>query len=164
MFELKQIKELMAAMSRYETKRIEIRKEGTELVIERETPDPQHIIHAPPPPEFSTHHRHVSSFPPASEFSTPTHPSSKESEKEQKPGVVVPSPMVGTFYSSPAPDAPPFVKVGDRVSSDTVVCIIEAMKVMNEVKAGVEGIIAEECVRSGDPVEFGTALFRIQNT
>jgi acetyl-CoA carboxylase biotin carboxyl carrier protein len=76
-------------------------------------------------------------------------------------GQTVQSPMVGTFYAGPAPDQPPFVKVGDKVSPDSVVCIIEAMKVLNEVKAGVSGTVAEALVANGQPVEFGTPLFRI---
>ncbi|MBI3900892.1 MAG: acetyl-CoA carboxylase biotin carboxyl carrier protein, partial [Chlamydiia bacterium] len=62
----------------------------------------------------------------------------------------------------PAPDQPPFVKVGDQVDSDTVVCIVEAMKVMNEVKSGVTGKVVEILAHNGQPVEFGTHLFRIQ--
>lgn len=81
--------------------------------------------------------------------------------EKASPGKHVTSPMVGTFYSSPTPDHPPFVKVGDAVAEDTVVCIIEAMKVMNEVKAGVSGTVAEVLVESGHPIEFGTKLFRI---
>ena len=76
-------------------------------------------------------------------------------------GTFVTSPMVGTFYGSPSPDQPPFVKVGDRVEPGTVVCIIEAMKVMNEVKAGVRGTVAEVLGHSGQPVEFASRLFRV---
>jgi acetyl-CoA carboxylase biotin carboxyl carrier protein len=72
------------------------------------------------------------------------------------------SPMVGTFYLSSAPNQPTFVKVNDSVREDTVVCIIEAMKVMNEVKAGKTGVIKEVLVENGHPVEFGTKLFRIE--
>jgi acetyl-CoA carboxylase biotin carboxyl carrier protein len=78
------------------------------------------------------------------------------------PGTFVTSPMVGTFYSSAAPDQPSFVKVGDKVDEHTVVCIIEAMKVMNEVKAGVSGTVAEVVAENSQPVEFGTRLLRIQ--
>ena len=77
-------------------------------------------------------------------------------------GNFVESPMVGTFYASPSPDASSFVQVGDTVSENTVVCIVEAMKVMNEVKAGTSGIVKEVLVESGHPVEFGTRLFRIE--
>jgi acetyl-CoA carboxylase biotin carboxyl carrier protein len=70
--------------------------------------------------------------------------------------------MVGTFYSAPSPDAGSFVKVGDPVSPDTVVCIVEAMKVMNEIKAEISGVIAEVCAENGKPVQFGQALFRVK--
>ena len=73
----------------------------------------------------------------------------------------IPSPMVGTFYGSPSPDAQAFVKVGQDVDENTVVCIIEAMKVMNEIKADVRGTIAELVAENGKPVQFGQALFRI---
>lgn len=71
------------------------------------------------------------------------------------------SPMVGTFYRAGAPDAPPFVDVGAKVTEDTVVCIIEAMKVMNEIKAEISGTIAEVVAENGKPVQFGQALFRV---
>lgn len=72
------------------------------------------------------------------------------------------SPIVGTFYRSPSPDTDPFVKVGDRVSSDTVVCIIEAMKVMNEIKAEKSGVIKEILLENASPVEYGQSLFVIE--
>jgi acetyl-CoA carboxylase biotin carboxyl carrier protein len=70
--------------------------------------------------------------------------------------------MVGTFYSSPAPDAPAYLEVGTVVNAETVVCIIEAMKVMNEIKAEMSGTITEILVENGKPVEFGKPLFRIK--
>lgn len=72
------------------------------------------------------------------------------------------SPMVGTFYGSPAPDAPAYVSVGSAVTPESVVCIIEAMKVMNEIKAEMSGTITEILAESGKPVEFGKPLFRIR--
>ena len=75
-------------------------------------------------------------------------------------GKEIPSPMVGTFYSAPSPESPAFVKVGQKVTPDTVVCIIEAMKVMNEIKAEVSGTITEVAAENGQPVQFGQALFR----
>lgn len=74
----------------------------------------------------------------------------------------VDSPLVGTFYRSPSPEAELFVSEGDRVDEDTVLCIVEAMKVMNEVTAGVRGIVREALVENGDPVEFGEPLFKIE--
>ena len=72
------------------------------------------------------------------------------------------SPMVGTFYASPSPESPSFVSVGQEVTEDTVVCIIEAMKVMNEIKAEVRGVVAEVAATNGKPVQFGQALFRLK--
>ena len=77
-------------------------------------------------------------------------------------GPEVKSPMIGTFYRKPSPDADLYVEVGSVVEPDTVVCIIEAMKVMNEIKAEVKGTIAEVLVEEGKPVEYGQALFRIE--
>ncbi len=74
----------------------------------------------------------------------------------------VKSPIVGTFYSAPSPDVDPFVNRGDRVSPDTVVCIIEAMKVMNEIRAECSGVIEEIVVENGQPVEYGQPLFRVR--
>ena len=72
------------------------------------------------------------------------------------------SPMVGTFYSAPSPESPAYVSVGQEVSEDSVVCIIEAMKVMNEIKAECRGTIAEIVAENGKPVQFGQPLFRVK--
>ena len=89
----------------------------------------------------------------------------QETLVETKPAVEegnpVPAPIAGVFYRSPSPASPSFVKEGDSVVQGQTLCIIEAMKVMNEVKAGVKGIVAEVCLENGHPVEFGTKLFRI---
>ena len=74
----------------------------------------------------------------------------------------VDAPIVGTFYRSPSPDAPAFVKVGDTVTADTTVCIIEAMKVMNEIKAEKSGVIKEVLVENGQPVEYGQPIFVLE--
>jgi acetyl-CoA carboxylase biotin carboxyl carrier protein len=78
--------------------------------------------------------------------------------------VQIPSPMVGTFYRSPSPDSPPFVEVGQEVNEETVVCIIEAMKVMNEIKAETRGVIVEVLAENGKPVEFDKPLFSVRST
>ncbi|RKI38909.1 acetyl-CoA carboxylase biotin carboxyl carrier protein [Corallococcus sp. AB004] len=80
----------------------------------------------------------------------------------EKPGHQVTSPFVGTFYRTPAPDQPPFVDVGTVVRKGQVLCIVEAMKLMNEIESEVSGRIAEVLVENGRPVEFGQALFRIE--
>lgn len=79
-----------------------------------------------------------------------------------KKGKPLTSPMVGTFYSAPSPDAKPFVEVGQTVSQGDVVCIVEAMKLMNEIEAEVSGKIVEICVKDGQPVEFGQVLMYIE--
>jgi len=82
--------------------------------------------------------------------------------EETGDGVTIEAPMLGTFYRSPAPGAPPFVDVGSTVEPHTIVCIIEVMKMMNSVHAGVAGTIAEVHVENGQPVEFGAPLFRVE--
>jgi acetyl-CoA carboxylase biotin carboxyl carrier protein len=76
--------------------------------------------------------------------------------------ILVKSPIVGTFYEAPAPDAAPFVKVGERVQPGHVLCIIESMKLMNEIEAEIAGVIESQLVRNGQPVEYGEALFAIR--
>ena len=75
---------------------------------------------------------------------------------------IVKSPIVGTFYEAPSPDADPFVKLGDRVSSGQVLCIVEAMKLMNEIEADASGEVVKIYVKTGQPVEYGQALFAIK--
>ena len=76
--------------------------------------------------------------------------------------VVVPSPMLGTFYRAEAPGAPPFVEVGATVGPDSTVCIIEVMKMMNSVAAGVSGTVIEVCAENGELVEYGEPLLRVR--
>ncbi len=87
-----------------------------------------------------------------------------EPAKEERPvqKLTINAPIVGTFYKSPSPDAEPFVKIGTKVNADTVVCIIEAMKVMNEIKAEKCGVIKDVMVENGQPVEFSQPLFVIE--
>ncbi|MBN1206633.1 MAG: acetyl-CoA carboxylase biotin carboxyl carrier protein [Myxococcaceae bacterium] len=106
---------------------------------------------------------------PAVEYSTPApaRPSAPAAapapgKPAEKPGHVITSPFVGTFYRTPAPDQPPFVEVGSVVKKGQVLCIVEAMKLMNEIEADHAGRVAEILVENGQPVEFGQALFRIE--
>ena len=98
---------------------------------------------------------------PAAPVSTPV---SAPAAKEPSTYLEITSPMVGTFYSAPSPDSPPYVTVGQDVSEDTVVCLMEAMKVMNEIKAEVRGVIAEVVAENGKPVQYGQVLFRLKPT
>ena len=85
-----------------------------------------------------------------------------EAKEEKKSGTPITSPMVGTFYMAPSPDSAPFVSVGGSVKQGDVVCIIEAMKMMNEIKSEVTGKIVEICVEDGQPVEFGQVLMYVE--
>lgn len=150
--DLKQIKELMTAMEKAGAKKLSLKeKTGLEICIEMQEGammTPAHSFH----PVVSRAHE-------IAVHAAPSHPPiAAEAPKE---GKFIPSPMVGTFYTAASPDQPSFVKVGDKVQENTIVCIIEAMKVMNEVKAGISGVIQEVCVDNGHPVEFGTKLFQI---
>jgi len=90
-------------------------------------------------------------------------PKEKERETPADPNLVfVKSPIVGTFYESPSPGAPSFVKVGDRVQPGKVLCIIESMKLMNEIESETSGIIESKLVMNGQPVEYGEALFAVR--
>ncbi|CAN5620735.1 acetyl-CoA carboxylase biotin carboxyl carrier protein [soil metagenome] len=100
----------------------------------------------------------------AAPASTPASPISAPSAVEPASGVFIESPMVGTFYASPAPDAPPFLSVGSTVRPESTVCIIEAMKVFTEIPAGVSGTIVEILVKDKQSVEFGQPLFRVEPT
>jgi acetyl-CoA carboxylase biotin carboxyl carrier protein len=91
-----------------------------------------------------------------------TAPGPSPAEPQGAPLKEIVSPMVGTFYRAGSPDATPFVDVGAQVNEDTVVCIIEAMKVMNEIKAEMNGVLAEVAVENGKPVQFGQVLFRVK--
>lgn len=165
--ELKQIKELMAAMERTGTTEIGIKKEGFEIQLKRAEPKNGRSSHPSIDYDEDYTNRVESNFQkrPASialsgkETQSLAHTEPKK--VEDSTSLFITSPMVGTFYSSPSPEEQPFVKVGDRVEKNTVVCIVEAMKVMNEVKSGVTGVVAEVYIDSGHPVEFGTKLFRI---
>lgn len=86
----------------------------------------------------------------------------KEQQKCEENYKVIKSPMVGTFYASPSPDKDAFVKVGDNVKKGQVVCIVEAMKLMNEIESEFDGEIVEVCANNGDVVEYGMPLFKIK--
>ena len=97
--------------------------------------------------------------PAAAAFETPA----AQNEKPPDPNLVlVKSPIVGTFYEGPSPDSPPFVMAGERVDPGKVLCIIESMKLMNEIEAEIAGIVESKLVQNGQPVEYGEALFAIR--
>ena len=146
-----QIKELMAQLEESKLRKLVIKKGDFELHLEKEP------INTPPPRPRMVQVDVESAF----QSEVPLKGERGGSVRQDAPGTYVTSPMVGTFYATPAPDQPHFVKVGDRVDENTVVCIVEAMKVMNEVKAGMSGTVAEILADNAQPVEFGTRLLRI---
>jgi acetyl-CoA carboxylase biotin carboxyl carrier protein len=159
--DLKQIEKLMIAMRQSQIKRVVFKKEDFEIEIESET-TPSLIPAAPPSASHFTPDLHSPLTPAVSMIPKKiSEEPSPSASKEKGGGVYITSPMVGTFYASPSPDDPPFAKVGDPVQEGNIVCIVEAMKVMNEVKAGVKGVIAEILLKNGEPVEFGTQMFRV---
>lgn len=153
--ENKQIIQLMLSMGRYGITKLVIKREGVELELERQDKVPLRVVDFPETSEENLlkhdFEKHRTSGPVAK----------IKSQDEEETSLFVTAPMVGTLYHSPSPQDPPFVKVGDRIEKNTVVCIIEAMKVMNEIKAQVAGTVAEVLVENGDPVEFGTKIFKI---
>jgi len=96
---------------------------------------------------------------PAATSGAPASAAPKTASADEK---IVESPLVGTFYASPSPEAPAFSSVGDEVNEDTVICIVEAMKVMNEITAGMSGTITEILVNDAEPVEYGQPLYKIK--
>ncbi len=153
--DLSQIKELMGYLEESKLSKLVFKKGDVEISLEKQP------SYAPPPLQPVRMVSHENSAESAFHSEPPSKADRGASRREELPGTYVTSPMVGTFYIAPAPDEPPFVKVGDKVEAGTVVCIIEAMKVLNEVKAGVSGVIAEVLVDSSQPVEFGSRLFRV---
>lgn len=134
--EIKQYADLLEASN---LSKLQVKNKDFELLLEKE------VLAAPQRP-----HHHVPIESP------------EVKKVEEISGHFISSPMVGTYYACPAPNEPAFVKEGDLVSEDTVVCIIEAMKVMNEVKAGIKGRIKDIYCKNAQPIEFGTKLFRIE--
>jgi acetyl-CoA carboxylase biotin carboxyl carrier protein len=147
--DLKEIKTIIDLMKKNDLSVFEIEREGFRLKLQKgaaaETPATPAATHASPKPAAPQEM-----------------PATAPKPIESAPLKDIVSPMVGTFYRSGAPDAQPFVDVGSEVTEDTVVCIIEAMKVMNEIKAETAGIIAEAIAENGKPVQFGEVLFRVR--
>ena len=145
--DLKDIKAIIDLMRKNDLSVFEMEKDGFRLKLQKGVSDQPVVLSSPAPAANG----------PAATTSAPAAPAAVPSNLKD-----VTSPMVGTFYRAASPDAPPFVDIGTRVTEDTVVCIIEAMKVMNEIKAETSGVIAEVVAENGKPVQFGQALFRVK--
>lgn len=147
----------MSAMEHSRIKRIVLKKEDYEIEIERECAASSQTV------TYTTPQVVQGGLPPSAfvETKAMSAPTSADKSEEKQGALYVTSPMVGTYYASPSPDDPPFAKLGDSITEESVVCIIEAMKVMNEVKANVRGTISEILIKNGEPVEFGTQIIRV---
>jgi acetyl-CoA carboxylase biotin carboxyl carrier protein len=143
--ELKDIKAIIDLMRKNDLSVFEMEKDGFRLKLQKGAGDQPAMV----PPIV------VSSAPVAA---APAAAAGKSGEMLRD----IVAPMVGTFYRAGSPDAPPFVDLGKTVTEESVVCIIEAMKVMNEIKAETSGIIAEVVAENGKPVQFGQVLFRVR--
>ncbi|MDR1302995.1 MAG: acetyl-CoA carboxylase biotin carboxyl carrier protein [Puniceicoccales bacterium] len=141
------IDELIAVMERANLSEIEIADGSTKVILRKNAPSP--VI-----PEMYALQPRVSNFPVPSDVPVQTTPCDHFH--------VIKSPMVGTFYAAPSPESDAFVHVGSMVEKDQPICILEAMKVMNEIQSDVAGTIREILVKSGQPVEFGQPLFRVE--
>lgn len=143
--DLERIKELVEVMRRNELLEIEISHGEDRIVLKRARPGEQ--------PAAAT---------PGIKVAGGDIPDKGRAAAEDEGLVTITSPIVGTFYSAPSPDSEPYVEVGSYVDPQTVVCIVEAMKVMNEIKPDVSGSVVEVCVKTGQAVEYGQSLFRVR--
>lgn len=165
--DLKEIKLVIDLMTKNGLSEFELEKGDFKLRVKRgpggewstsTTPSaaPQVVHHHAPVAAFAPSPGQAAAAPVAAPAASPV-PAVATSAQSQ-----IVSPMVGTFYLSPSPDSPPYVSIGQEVQEDTVVCIIEAMKVMNEIKAETRGVILEILAQNGKPVEFGKPLFALR--
>lgn len=144
---------------------IDLMKEND--LVEIELADGDHKIHLkrPQPMMTQTPIPAPHATPPAAAATAPAaaqKPPAEMAFPEESGLVEIKSPIVGTFYAAPNPEADPYVQAGDRVTADAVVCIVEAMKVMNEIKAETTGTIVEVLVKDGQSVEYGQVLFKVR--
>jgi len=149
-FDVKKVRELIELMNEHELAEIDLKQGDQRIRLRR--PEATTIAAMP---AMSP----VASYPAASSGGEKK---TAEAAADESKFTVIKSPMVGTFYAAANPDSPPFVKVGDRVGPDTTVCIVEAMKVFNEIPAECSGRIVAVLAQSGDPVEFNQPLFRVE--
>jgi len=149
---IKRIEQLLELMKKNDLVELEIKNDDEKILLKRAQPQqPQHVITTPIVAHPATQ--------PAEAAAPDTQPAAAQPHSDL---VEIKAPMVGTLYAKPSPDSEPYVDIDSNVSSSTVVCIIEAMKVMNEIKAETEGAIAEVCVKDGQSIEYGQVLFRVK--
>jgi acetyl-CoA carboxylase biotin carboxyl carrier protein len=153
--ELKDIRAIIDLMKKNDLAVFKLEKEGFKLELEAHRPPPSFVSVLPGHPAVTAA--------PMAGAQTPAPSAAPAAAVEVKEGhKEIVSPMVGTFYRAPSPDSAPYVKEGQEITEETVVCIIEAMKVMNEIKAEVKGVISEVLVENGAAVQYGQPLFRVK--
>jgi acetyl-CoA carboxylase biotin carboxyl carrier protein len=153
--DFKEIKKLVNLVESSEIGRIEIEESGFRIEIEKQSGAT--VIAAPAAPVI----QNLPVAPAASTLGGIESASGSDTTVSDTQHIVT-SPMVGTFYSRPSPDDPPFVKEGDEVAAGQVICIIEAMKVMNEIEADVRGIVRQVIVANAQPIQFDEPMFEIE--
>jgi acetyl-CoA carboxylase biotin carboxyl carrier protein len=159
--DLKELKEILQILEEKEIAEFELEEEGMKLRIRKAAAVSSNHASAPAPAApFVSLVPHPAA--PAAAAAPAAGPASAPAAPEVSDLVVVRSPMVGTFFRAPDPNSPPFVNTGDRVKVGQVLCIIEAMKLMNEIEAEVAGEIAKVHHENGQPVQYGEALFSIR--
>ena len=155
--DVKDLQSLLDLMARYDLLEIELESEGRKIRVRRGDPDgPRHVIYSTAPSLPALGPGQTAPAPAAAPGAGSPAPAAPSNLRD------VASPMVGTFYRAASPEAEPFVKEGDIVDAETVLCIIEAMKVMNEIPAGISGVVREILVKNGESVEYGQPLFRVE--
>ncbi len=154
-FDVRTIKDLVLLMSRHDLSEIDLREGDLRIRLRR---GPQGVTVA----GGAVTTLLPAAAPAAAGSATDAKAPADEQARPSKAAHEIKSPTPGTFYAASSPDVEPFVKVGSRVTPDTVVCLIEAMKIFNEITADCTGIITEICVNSQQPVEFGQVLFRVE--
>lgn len=156
----KELKELIEFLIEKDIAEFELERGDVKVRIKRAGEAPPLVVTAPPVMQVAP----GSASPAVPAAAAPAPPAAAPPAKEAaEEGLhVVKSPIVGTFYEAPSPGAPPFVKVGDKVQDGQVLCIVEAMKLMNEIEADASGEIVKRMVQNGQPVEYGQALFAIR--
>lgn len=154
--DVKDFKRLFTALDEAEVYEFTYDSPDLKFVVKRGKVIEQHVVNAAPAAPVAA----VPAAEAAHAVPVPAAPAAPAAPVAS--GIEVSAPIVGTFYQAPAPDAAPFVKAGDTVAVGQVLCIIEAMKLMNEIEAETAGVITEVLVSNGEPVEYGQALFRIE--
>ncbi|MAC19635.1 MAG: acetyl-CoA carboxylase, biotin carboxyl carrier protein [Phycisphaerae bacterium] len=150
MIDIRKLKELVRLMVANDLTELDLRDEQQQVSVKRGGPQAAPVVHQAP----------VAAAPAAPAASAPAAEPAAPAEDEGL--IAIESPMVGTYYSKPSPEKPSFVAIGDSIGDDSTVCLIEAMKIFNEIKGGQSGTVAKLLVENGEAVEFGQPLMLVK--